>query len=260
MHHILKRLETKEFIDLWHFTAQGCCEATTLELTAPENAFSFISTEKGPMLQPAGAASISSSKVTRDEALSYDQWSEGKNQLLNCMAEHGWSAQEVNQLAKFFLNLDFHLIRSESFGLQTVLRYQERVRCNWTLAVKGNKPYGIGTINANLLEEYHRQVLAEAQALSITQHVEFVREQRKLAEKQSSRQYTRTQDTCFWKRTASQSRSLLKRTSRAHRHSCSPDQTRKASFRSSATSSSRLDKLPACPICLGRHRYRTASC
>ena len=88
-HHILKRLEKKEFVDLWHFTAQGCREAATLELTAPENAFSFINTEKGPMLQPAGAASISSSKVTRDEALSYDQWSEGKNRLLNCMAEHG---------------------------------------------------------------------------------------------------------------------------------------------------------------------------
>ena len=120
-HHILKRLEKKEFVNLWHFTAQGCQEATTLGLTAPENTFTFISTEKGPMLQPAGAALISSSKVTGDEALSYDQWSEGKNWLLNCMTEHGWSAKEVNQLAKFFLNLDFHPIQSKSFGLQAVL-------------------------------------------------------------------------------------------------------------------------------------------
>ena len=45
------------------------------------------------------------------------------------------------------------------------------------------------------------------------QHIEFVREQRELAEKQLSRQYLRTWDTHFQKHTTSRSRSPSKHTS-----------------------------------------------
>lgn len=99
--HILRKLEEKEYVDLWYFTAQGCRDAVS----------------------PA-----SRSKITRDEHLSYELWLEGKTRLLRCMREHGWSLCETDELAKFFLNLDIHPMKSQLYGLQAMLRYQERVR------------------------------------------------------------------------------------------------------------------------------------
>lgn len=163
-HHVLKKLEKKEYVDLWHFTAQGCREAASLDLATPDDTFSLVSTGNGLMLQSVGAAAVQSSKIVKDENLSFEQWSEGKTRLLSCMGEHGWKEDETNELAKFFLNLDFHPMRSERFGLQAVLRYQERVRRHWTGALRNNRGYTIGTINKDLLVDYHRQILSEVQA------------------------------------------------------------------------------------------------
>ena len=162
--HVIKRLEKKEYVELWHFTAQGCQDAASLELAAPDDTYSIVNTDRGLMFQSVGATAVPSSKVIKDEHLSYDQWSEGKTRLLTCMGEHGWEEHETNELAKFFLNLDFHPMRSERYGLQAVLRYQERVRRDWTTALKGGRAYAVGTINKELMVDYHRQILSEVQA------------------------------------------------------------------------------------------------
>lgn len=161
--HILKKLEKKEFVELWHFTAQGCRNAASIDLAAPDDTFGLINTEKGLMLQTVGAASISS-KVTKDENLSWELLSEGKTRLLNCMDSCGWTEHEVRELAKFYLNLDLHPIRSEDYGAQTVLRYQDRVRRDWIEKIRAGAPYAIGTINDNLMREYQRQIAMELQA------------------------------------------------------------------------------------------------
>lgn len=54
-------------------------------------------------------------------------------------------------------------------------------------------------------------------------------------------------------------RSPTRRAGNYRRRSRSPV-TRRASFRPTASSAYRQDKLPACPICLGRHRHHTTSC
>jgi len=68
------------------------------------------------------------------------------------------------QLAKFFLNLDLHPIRSQEYGLLAVLQYQENVRWNWVMAIRKGTPYGIGNISDDLLNEYQRQIAMEIQA------------------------------------------------------------------------------------------------
>lgn len=115
------------------------------------------------MFQSAGASSVSS-KVVKDDRLTWDQWSEGKTRLLDCMRTCGWNDLEVMQLAKFFLKLDLHPIRSREYGLLAVLRYQENVRRNWVTAVRKGTPYGIGNISDDLLNEYQRQIAMEIQA------------------------------------------------------------------------------------------------
>ena len=155
--HILKRLEKKEFVELWHFTAQGCHEAATTDLNSSEDTFGIIHTDKGVAFQSITASSTST-KVIRDEELTWDQLTEGKTRLIGCMVPCGWNKHEAKQLAGFFLELDIHPIRSQPYGLQTILRYQEKVRRDWTQALKTKNPYAIATISHQLLREYQTQI------------------------------------------------------------------------------------------------------
>ena len=167
--HVLMRLEKKEFVELWHFTAQGCRDAAAMDLAAPEDTFGLVNTDKGILFQTIGASSVSS-KVVKDENLSWDQLTEGRKRLLECMNSCGWSVFEVKELAKFYINLDLHPIRSQSYGLQAILRYQERVRRDWVRSLKIGRPYAIGTINDDLMNECQRQIAMEIQARNNVSH------------------------------------------------------------------------------------------
>ncbi|KAF9780757.1 hypothetical protein BJ322DRAFT_992033, partial [Thelephora terrestris] len=148
--HALKRLEKKEYVELWHFTARGCQESAAIDSASPEGAINFVTTNHGVVVESVEASAMAS-KVVKDENLTYEQWSEGRNRLLNCMEENGWSALETKELAKFFFNLDYHSLRSQPGGLRAVLRYQEKVRRDWTKALARGNAYAIGTINKELL-------------------------------------------------------------------------------------------------------------
>ena len=164
--HILKRLRKKEYVELWHFTAQGCRDAASSNLATPNGSFNLVSTDKGLMIQEAGEASIAS-RVVKDEDLPFNQWSEGKNRFLGCLESNGWSKDEAQEMARFFLNLDFDPLRGELLGEEAVMRYQERVRKHWMTALREGRAYEIGTINRTLLLDFHRQVLSEAQIRNI---------------------------------------------------------------------------------------------
>ena len=157
--HVLKKLEKKEFVEIWHFTAQGCRDAATMDLNAPDDTFGLINTNQGLLMQSVSASS--SSKAIRDEDLSWEQLTEGKTRLIGCMELCGWSEPEITQLVKFFLNLDIHPIRSQQYGPQAIMRYQEKVRRSWTQSLRTGKPFAIGTINSNLLREYQVQIGVE---------------------------------------------------------------------------------------------------
>ena len=107
------------------------------------------------------------SRVVKDEDLPFNQWSEGKNRFLGCLESNGWSKDEAEEVARFFLNLDFDPLHGELLGEEAVMRYQERVRKHWTTALREGRAYEIGTINRTLLLDFHRQVLSEAQIRNI---------------------------------------------------------------------------------------------
>ena len=87
--------------------------------------------EKGIQIQAFGTSAVSE-KVIKDEFLPWSLLTEGKTRLISSMKTCGWSKEEAAELIKFYVNLDTHWIRSEDYGLETVMRYQERVRCHWT--------------------------------------------------------------------------------------------------------------------------------
>lgn len=78
--------------------------------------------------------------------------------------------------------------------------------------------------------------------------------------KGSQRFTPRNQDSRSRRTRSSRSRSPVRRVSHHRHRSRSPEVGRKSSFRTSTLGSDRRDRLPACPICLGRHRHHTASC
>ena len=61
------------------------------------------------------------------------------------------------------------------------------------------------------------------------------------------------------RRRRSRSRSPYRRKSNFCRRSSLPE-VKRVPFRTHAAGPSRRDKLPACPVCLGRHRHRVVSC
>ena len=107
--HILKRLEKKEFMELWHFTTEGCREAAAIDLATPNDTFSLVDTGNGLVLQTIGATTTST-KVIRDEHLSWVQLTEAKMRMIGCLKLCGWNEGEISQLVLFYLSLDVHPI------------------------------------------------------------------------------------------------------------------------------------------------------
>jgi hypothetical protein len=163
-HHILRRLEKKEFVELWHFTADGCRSAAAADLATPDDTIGLINTGDGTVrFQTLGAASVSS-KVIKDEELCWYSLTEAKNRMLGCMGACGWSKREITQLAMFYLSLDMHPFRSQPYGLETIMRYQNRVRRDWTINLKAGNPYSIAQVNDDLMKEFREEIRNEAQA------------------------------------------------------------------------------------------------
>lgn len=160
--HVLKQLE-KEFVELWHSTAEGCQEAAASDITSSNNTFSLVNTKKGLFLQTIGASSTSS-KVTKDEDLSWNQFTEAKTRMIGCLKDCGWNEHEISQLAIFYLSLDVHPICSRPYGLEMVMRYQDRVRRDWVAHLRTGNPYSIAKVNGDLMKEYQDDIRNEAQA------------------------------------------------------------------------------------------------
>jgi hypothetical protein len=159
---ILKRLEKKEFVELWYFTADGCRETSGADLLSSDD-YNLVGTGNGRIVIRSEASAATSTKAVKDEDLSWEQLTEAKTRMVGCMKACGWSQHEVTQLVMFFLSLDVHPIRSQSYGLQTIMRYQDRVRRDWTSRLKTDA-YSISEVNDNLMKEFRDDIRNEVQA------------------------------------------------------------------------------------------------
>ena len=93
--HVLKCLEKKEFFELWHFTTEGCREATAINLATLNDTFGLVDTGNGLVLQTIGATTTSF-KVIRDKYLLWVQLTEAKTRMIGCMKSCGWSKSEIS--------------------------------------------------------------------------------------------------------------------------------------------------------------------
>ena len=88
----------------------------------------------------------------------------------------------------------------------------------------------------------------------------LIRKHEEALDGQHSRQPYRSKEERYKRTRSSRSRSPVRRSTSSRYRSWSPDKARKPSFRSTTHNSGKLDQLPACPICLGRHKHHPASC
>ena len=128
---VLKRLAKKEFLELWHFTAEGCRNAAAVDLATPDDTFGLVNTDKGLLFQNIGA-SAASTKAINDENLTWNQLTEAKTRMIGCRKECRWKSYEIERLILFYVSLDVHPMRSQPYGLEAIMRYQQRVRQDWT--------------------------------------------------------------------------------------------------------------------------------
>ena len=131
----IHKLDKWEYIELYYFTLEGCPEATKIDCTIAQDAFTFTKAEDTLLLKPM-ASHKPSNKAIPDKNLTWCQMSIAKTTLLHHMSQTGWPEHYVVALAKFYLNLESHATCLQTDGNTILLHYQAQVWCKWHKALR----------------------------------------------------------------------------------------------------------------------------
>jgi len=152
--YMIHKLEEHEYIKLYYFTLEGCMEATKLDCTIAQDAFTFTKADKTLLVKPM-ASHKPPNKAIPDEDLTWCQMSIAKGTLLHHMSQTGWPNQHVIALTKFYLNLKSHPMQLQVDGDMVLLHYQAQVRCEWHEALRSTNDepvFNISIINNKCVE------------------------------------------------------------------------------------------------------------
>src|SRR5271156_3516503 len=164
----LRRIEDFEYVELWYLTTEGCSDATQHQLTQADDTFSLAKVDD--MVTLKSFSSIKASKnVVPDAELSFRQMSMAKNALIPLMAKYQWSQKAITAFAQLFTQLELHPLRQREFGERALITYQARVRREWHDQLKLGSVFNIGVINENLLQSTYKELLDQAQLLSLNE-------------------------------------------------------------------------------------------
>jgi hypothetical protein len=145
----IHKLDEREYVELYYFTLEGCTEASKVDRTIAQDAFTFTKAEDTLLLKPM-ASHKPSNKAVPDEDLTWRQMSIAKTTLLHQMSQTGWPENHVIALAEFYLNLESHPTCQQTDGDTILLHYQAQVRREWHEALRStsNEPaFDISIIN-----------------------------------------------------------------------------------------------------------------
>src|SRR5271156_2424146 len=164
----LRRIEDFDYVELWYLTTEGCSDATQHQLTQHDDAFGLAKVDN--MVTLKSFSSIRASKnVIPDAELSFRQMSMAKNAFIPLMAKYQWSEKAITAFAQLFTQLELHPLRQREFGERALITYQARVRREWHDQLKLGSAFNIGIINENLLQSTYKELLDQAQLLSLNE-------------------------------------------------------------------------------------------
>src|SRR5271156_2635622 len=164
----LRRIEDFEYVELWYLSTEGCSDATQHQLTQADDTFGLAKVDD--MVTLKSFSSIKASKnVVPDAELSFRQMSMAKNAFIPLMAKYQWSQKAITAFAQLFTQLELHPLRQREFGERALITYQARVRREWHDQLKLGSAFNIGIINENLLQSTYKELLDQAQLLSLNE-------------------------------------------------------------------------------------------
>ncbi|KAJ6530445.1 hypothetical protein B0H10DRAFT_1741552, partial [Mycena sp. CBHHK59/15] len=150
-----KKLDDREYIELWYWTKEGCLDAESLRggVEADE---SFGITQIGSTLSLKPLTAFKASKkVVRDEDLTWMQLSLAKTGFLAAIEAAGWPKEYRAALSSFFYAIEFHSSRmNHDDHADTILViYQARARRHWHDALAQGNGFNIAIFNDKFLEQ-----------------------------------------------------------------------------------------------------------
>ena len=90
------------------------------------------------------------------------------------MTKYQWSEQSIEAFAQLFTHIEIHPYRQREYGERALIIYQARVRREWHDQLKMCLGFNIGIINEDLLQSIYRELMDQAQLLSIREVSLFV--------------------------------------------------------------------------------------
>ena len=167
-HYALHRIKEFEYVELWYLTPEGCLDATQRQLSQNDDTFGLTKVDNVVTLKSVSALKASKN-IVPDAELSFRQMSMAKNAFIPLMTKYRWSDKSINAFAQLFTKLELHPFRQQELGERVLITYQARVRREWHDWLKLGTAFNIGVINEDLLNGIYRELIDNAQLLSISE-------------------------------------------------------------------------------------------
>lgn len=157
----VRKMEKGLFVELWYYTNAGLDEAIRNSNSTDDEAMVMLRLPNGSTSWVPAAAARTSSAVTDDKNILWEDFCQAAPRMIVAMEEAGWPHERVAMLAKFWGNLQVHELRSSRDPLdqKALLVYQAEQRRLWHLAIASPKgAYNISRINEEILRKTREKV------------------------------------------------------------------------------------------------------
>ncbi|KAG6846948.1 hypothetical protein H0H93_010928, partial [Arthromyces matolae] len=173
----LKKLRELDFVELFYFTPEGRKDSAKTEHTNSDNGFTLAQVADIVTLKPA-AQYKPSSRVIKDEDLSWEQLSLASTRLIEWIKKEGWPDAMTEQLQTFFYRLMNHEYREEEFGCRALVVYQARVRWEWHRLIKRKEEaFDISEFNPSLLRSIKEKLQDDERTRVLRSQLEALRDE-----------------------------------------------------------------------------------
>jgi len=169
----IRKLQDREYVELSYFTPESRSDASRLDHTVADAAYTLTEINNVFALQPIGAYSASK-KVIPDAKLTWTQMTRAKTSLLDWMEETGWDTAYTGPLAAFFLQIENHPRLQEQGGEAVLIAYQAHTRHAWHRALKdpsSKEAFDISAINEETIAQIDNRLTREEQQRAVTRSV-----------------------------------------------------------------------------------------
>lgn len=251
-----RKLKKGEYCELYFFTNAGLAEAESFNTSVDDEALTLLKSDNGQHVWIPASHSRDKSAIIKDEDLTWEQFGEAGLRLINAMREHDWQRDRIDMHIKFWTALEEHPWRRSPRNHlnRALLLYQSQQRQRWHRAIGTAQGFSLAKLNEEVLKEACEE-LAERERNARLESLRQVSERYAALTAQASNASSHTRYPSGSKRQLSPPPS--------HRNADLPDHKRQRSFRNSPPRTSPPSfngPLPACAVCLGRHRHLVIEC